>query len=108
MVGVDTHRDEQAFAVLEVRSGGVVLEATAEASREGYAALLRLAEEHAPGRRAFAVEGTGSFGAGLARFVAARGDSGVLRRGSDEVLVGFPVEAGRRLDGLFEETVFGL
>ena len=31
--------------------------------------MLRLADQHAPGRRAFAVEGTGSFGAGLARFL---------------------------------------
>ena len=31
--------------------------------------MLRLAEQHAPGRRVFAVEGTGSFGAGLTRFL---------------------------------------
>ena len=39
---------------------------------------------HAPGRRAFAVEGTGSFGAGLARFLVAHGERvlevGRLRR----------------------------
>ena len=35
---------------------------------------LKLVDEHAPGRRAFAVEGTGSFGAGLTRFLTGRGE----------------------------------
>ncbi len=69
VIGVDPHRDTHALAVVEVRSGGVVFEATALADGEGYASVLRLANRHAPGRRAFAVEGTGSFGAGLARFL---------------------------------------
>jgi len=68
VIGVDPHRDTHALAVVDVRSGGVVFEATAVADGEGYAYVLRLADQHAPGRRAFAVEGTGSFGAGLARF----------------------------------------
>jgi transposase len=45
---------------------------------------LRVADEHAPGRRAFAIEGAGSFGAGLTRFLAGRGEQvfevGRLRR----------------------------
>jgi transposase len=61
-----------------------VFEATAVADGEGYASVLRLADQHAPGRRAFAVEGTGSFGAGLTRFLAGRGERvlevGRLRR----------------------------
>jgi transposase len=69
VIGVDPHRDTHALAVVDVRSGGVVFEATAVADGEGYASVLRLANQHAPGRRAFAVEGTGSFGAGLARFL---------------------------------------
>ena len=40
--------------------------------------------EHAPGRRVFAIEGTGSFGAGLTRFLTGRGERvlevGRLRR----------------------------
>ena len=71
-IGVDSHRDKHALAVVDVRSGGVVFEATAVADGEGYASMLRLADQHAPGRRAFAVEGTGSFGAGLARFLISR------------------------------------
>jgi len=72
VIGVDPHRDMHALAVVDVRSGGVVFEATAVADGEGYASMLRLADQHAPGRRAFAVEGTGSFGAGLARFLISR------------------------------------
>ena len=36
--------------------------------------LTELVEEFAPGRRAFAVEGTGSFGAGLTLFLTGRGE----------------------------------
>ena len=80
VVGVDTHRDTHALAVVEVRSGGVLFEATALADGEGYARILRLADQHAPGRRAFAVEGTGSFGAGLTRFLVSH-DEQVLEVG---------------------------
>ena len=74
IVGVDPHRDEHALAVVDVVSGAVVFEATVAASSEGYANALRLAEEHARGRRAFAIEGTGSFGAGLTRFLTGCGE----------------------------------
>jgi transposase len=69
VIGVDPHRDTHALAIVHVRTGGVVFEATTVADGEGYACVLRLADQHAPGRRAFAVEGTGSFGAGLTRFL---------------------------------------
>ncbi len=41
VVGVDPHRDTHALAVVEVRSGGVVFEATVAADGEGYASALR-------------------------------------------------------------------
>src|SRR6266542_3024975 len=69
VVGVDPHRDAHALAVVEVRSGVVVVEASVAANSHGYAEALHVIERHAPGRRAFAVEGTGSFGAGLTRFL---------------------------------------
>jgi transposase len=69
VVGVDPHRDVHALAVVHVLSGAVVLETTVAASSNGYAQALKLVEVHASGRRAFAVEGTGSFGAGLTRFL---------------------------------------
>ncbi len=74
VVGVDPHRDMHALAVVHVLSGAVVLETTVAASSDGYAQALKLAEVHASGRRAFAVEGTGSFGAGLTRFLSGRGE----------------------------------
>ena len=74
IVGVDPHRDSHAVAVVEVVTGSVVLEATVAANSDGYADAVSLAEQHAPGRRAFAVEGTGSFGRGLTRFLDARGE----------------------------------
>src|SRR6266516_2029017 len=73
VVGVDPHRDSHALAVVHVISGAVVFEETVVASSDGYAQALKRVDQHAPGRRVFAVEGTGSFGAGLTRFLAARG-----------------------------------
>ena len=74
VIGVDPHRDSHALAVVQVVSGVVLFEATVVASHDGYAHALKLVDLHAPGRRAFAVEGTGSFGAGLTRFLTARGE----------------------------------
>jgi len=84
VIGVDPHRDVHAVAVVEVRSGGVVFETSVVANSNGYREALALAGEHAPGRRAFAVEGSGSFGAGLTRFLIAQDEQvfevGRLRR----------------------------
>jgi transposase len=74
VVGVDPHRDSHALAVVQVVSGMVVFEVTVVASSDGYRQALKLVDEHAPGRRAFAIEGTGSFGAGLTRFLTGRGE----------------------------------
>ena len=84
IVGVDPHRDSHALAVVQVQSGTVVFESTVMANSDGYAEALQLAELHVSGRRVFAVEGTGSFGAGLTRFLTGRGERvlevGRLRR----------------------------
>src|SRR4051812_36464810 len=72
IVGVDPHRDIHALAVVHVRTGTIVVEATVAADSAGYGEASRLVEEHAPGRRAFAVEGTGSYGLGLTRFLTGR------------------------------------
>jgi len=74
VMGVDPHRDAHAVGLVEVRTGLVVFEATVSADSGGYAEALRLADQHAPGRRAFAIEGTGSFGAGIARFLTRQGE----------------------------------
>jgi transposase len=84
VIGVDPHRDSHALAIVHVGSGAVVFQVSVVASSVGYAQVLKLADQHATGRRAFAVEGTGSFGAGLTRFLTARGERvlevGRLRR----------------------------
>lgn len=75
VVGVDTHRDTHALAVVAAARGGVVVvEPSFSACPAGYRQLLEFAQTHAAGARAFAVEGTGSYGAGLARFLAEQGE----------------------------------
>jgi transposase len=66
VIGVDTHKDTHTAAVLDVRTGGVLALATVPADPDGYAELTALAEQHS-GLRAWAMEGTGGYGAGLAR-----------------------------------------
>src|SRR5207248_4950273 len=74
VLGVDTHRDEHVLAVVTAPAGAVIAGTTAAANVRGYRQLLRVAACHAPGRRAWAIEGTGSYGAGLARYLSARGE----------------------------------
>ena len=74
VVGVDTHADSHALAVVEVASQRTRRSLTVPATRRGYRQALRLARGYAPGRRAWALEGSGCYGAGLARFLSARGE----------------------------------
>lgn len=69
-IGVDTHRDEH-VAVAYDRVGRQLATCSCPATSSGYVALLHWAQ--ALGQPAFAVEGTGSYGAGLARFLVASG-----------------------------------
>jgi hypothetical protein len=73
VVGVDSHRGRHAFAVLAA-SGELVEEQELGADQAGYRQALALAERAAPGRRVWAIEGTGSYAAGLTRFLAGRGE----------------------------------
>lgn len=70
VIGVDTHADTHTAAVLDARTGGVLARATVTTDPDGYAALVELAETHC-GLRAWALEGAGGYGAGLARHLAA-------------------------------------
>jgi transposase len=74
VIGVDTHRDEHVLAVVAAPAGAVIAGAAASANGCGYRQLLRVAADHAPGRRAWAIEGTGSYGAGLARYLSECGE----------------------------------
>lgn len=70
VIGVDTHRDSHSAAVVTAATGVVEGQAKFPADGPGYRRLLRFAQKHAPQRRVWAIEGTGSFGAGLATFLA--------------------------------------
>src|SRR5262249_44563365 len=73
VVGVDSHPDQHALAVV-ASSGELVLEATIAAEAAGYRQALRLPREQAPGRRVWAVEGSGCYAAGLVRYLLAHGE----------------------------------
>ncbi len=71
VIGVDTHVATHSAAAVDTRTGGVLAEVTVEATPDGYEALVEFADQH-PGLRAWAIEGTGGHGAGLARHLARR------------------------------------
>ena len=73
VIGVDTHKDSHALALVEARTGALLHEAELPACRAGYRQALALAKGR-PGRRLWALEGSGSYGAGLARFLSAQGE----------------------------------
>ena len=70
VIGVDTHKDTHTAAVVAAATGVVIAQATVTATPAGYQQLLRLADRH-DGRRVWAIEGTGGYGAGLTRFLHA-------------------------------------
>ena len=72
VIGVDTHTDTHTAAVVTAATGAVLAVRTVLADPAGYAELIALADEHGE-MRAWAVEGTGGYGAGLARHLAEPG-----------------------------------
>lgn len=73
VIGVDTHRDSHTAAIVTA-AGGLVERLTVATDAFGFRKLDALAAEHAPGRRVWAIEGTGSFGAGLTVHLLERGE----------------------------------
>jgi transposase len=73
VIGVDTHRDTLAAAATD-RVGGTRAQTAAAADLAGYQHLFELGQAQVPGRRCWAVEGAGSYGAGLTSFLQARGE----------------------------------
>ena len=74
VVGVDTHRDQHVLAIVAAATGAVIAQRSLPTNARGYAEGVRFAEAYAPGARIWAVEGAGHYGAGLARFLNARGE----------------------------------
>jgi transposase len=65
VIGVDTHRDTLAAAAT-TPIGRILAQTATSADAAGYRALLDFADAQIPDRRCWAVEGTGSYGAGMA------------------------------------------
>src|SRR4029453_9610895 len=73
VIGVDPPRDTHA-AALGDPNGGVRVTLDVPSDRAGHARLLDLACGQAPGRRVWALEGTGCYGAGLTGFLVDHGE----------------------------------
>ena len=73
VIGVDTHRDTHTAAVTD-STGAVLVHATVATTSAGHRQLLGVAQQHASGPRVWAVEGTGSFGAGLTSLLVDHGE----------------------------------
>jgi len=110
VVGVDTHGQRHWFALVEARTGALVREWELPACVKGYRRALELAEELAAGRRLWAVEGTGSYGAGLARLLIDAGEQvreveRPLRRGHQGRLKTDSLDALRAARAAFERRL---
>src|SRR5690606_13722592 len=73
VIGVDTHKHTHTAAVITAATGAVADQATIDTDHGGYQALIDMADRHS-GLRAWSIEGTGGYGAGLTRFLAERGE----------------------------------
>ena len=73
VIGVDPHRDTLTAAAV-TNLGGVLAHTTTGTDAAGYQRLLGFAQTQLPGRRCWAVEGAGSFGAGLTVTLQQRGE----------------------------------
>ena len=73
VIGVDTHKDTHTAAVVAAATGALVEQVTVPATPAGYQQLRRLADRQ-DGRRVWAIEGTGGYGAGLTRFLQANAE----------------------------------
>ena len=73
VIGVDTHKHTHTAAIVAANTGAILAEVTISADPNGYAQLLELAAEHGP-MRAWAMEGSGGYGAGLAEHLSRRNE----------------------------------
>jgi transposase len=74
VIGGDPDRDTIDLAVVDAGTGVVRSHSTDRTDAGGYARLLAWADRNAPGRRVWALEGTGSFAAGLAMILSEAGE----------------------------------
>lgn len=74
VIGGDPDRDSVDLAVLDARTGAVTAQIAERANGAGYRRSLEWGRAHAPGRRIWALEGTGSFAAGLVASLVEAGE----------------------------------
>jgi transposase len=75
VIGGDPDRDTIDLAILDTGGGRVRAHMADTADGAGYRRMLIWAGEHAPGRHIWALEGTGSFAAGLVAFLTEAGET---------------------------------
>jgi len=73
VIGVDTHRDSLVTAAV-TPIGALLAQAEVTANARGYHKLLDFARQEVSGPRCWALEGTGSYGAGLSSFLVEQGE----------------------------------
>lgn len=73
VIGVDTHKHTHTAAIVRAATGAELEHRTQPANPTGYAELVAMADEHST-LRVWAIEGTGGYGAGLARHLTERGE----------------------------------
>src|SRR4051812_40210512 len=74
IIGGDPDRDTIDLAILDTTTGRVHAQTSDRADGSAYVRLLAWAGQRAPGRRVWALEGTGSFAAGLVTVLAEAGE----------------------------------
>jgi len=72
VIGGDPDRDTIDLAVVTAPAGRVVAHRSDQTGEAGYLRLLNWGREQGPGRRVWALEGTGSFAAGFVTVLARR------------------------------------
>ena len=73
VIGVDTHKASHTAAVV-TPTGGATAHLTVPSDAVGAKRLLAFARGHVPAQRVWAIEGTGSFGAGLTTYLLEQGE----------------------------------
>jgi transposase len=67
VIGVDTHASKHAYAIIDAGNGGLIAQASFPTSAAGISRSIDWARRRSGGRIAYAIEGSGSYGAQLAR-----------------------------------------
>ena len=73
VIGVDTHKGTHTLAVVDANGGELAVK-TIRTSAAGYSRMLTFGRDNAPGRRVWAIEGSGSFGSGLTTHLLEMGE----------------------------------